>query len=131
MTSVLRALVGDAVRDLCRTRSYRAWRREVVGVSGTVEALLPFCFAGVDGSKAVLFFCETGVWGTPGWSPRSWREGVFGNESEFLGIPGDEIEDEVFGEPDANERVRAEILVDVVRSGRLARGIGGTEDPLD
>ena len=44
------------------------------------------------------------------------------------GGPGNEIDvNEAFGETDVNVRVSAEILVGVVRRGRSASGIGGTQ----
>ena len=43
--------VGDALRERCLTRSYKACRRELVGVWGTVTALEPRWWVGVDGTE--------------------------------------------------------------------------------
>lgn len=78
--------LGDRLRDLSRTRSYRAWRRAVVGVSGRTS---PDLREGVKGSCASCLVIEdTGVRGPRGVlepeEAASLLDGVFGNSmAEF------------------------------------------------
>ena len=89
------AFVGVFCRERCRMRSYRAWRRELVGVWGTVCASGPRWWTGVDGideSEAVGVSLPAregvralvGVRGSRA-SVRECRdEGVWGNRRRFV-----------------------------------------------
>lgn len=89
------AFVGVFWSERCRTRSYKAWRRELVGVCGTVLASGPRWCTGVEGtdlSEAVGVShpdsegvrALMGVLGFPSLAAECREEGVFGKRIRFV-----------------------------------------------
>ena len=89
------AFVGVFWSDRCRTRSYKAWRRELVGVCGTVLASGPRWCTGVEGtdlSESVGVSrpdnegvrALAGVLGSPSLAAECREEGVFGKRIRFV-----------------------------------------------